>query len=362
MSRQIIYCCFISFLMLLFACKDDNSSGANFDQTTLLTDLYEQVISPTINEFKGESEELDNTIQKLVQTPNLSNLESAQSQWKTTMLVWKKCQLFNIGEVEQTYLENRIQKWPINSTFILENINDTIALNSAFIEGIGSTAKGLSAIEYFIFSVDSSNSDIVSALGNNPRKLEYLAALSTNIKDKAADFELAWQDYSSAFKAATGNDFGASISLQVNEMVGELEKLNKNKIAKPAGLSGTVVNGSLVEAMRSEYSKELIVSTIENLKATFVSNDTQYSGFDDYIDYTKAEFAGEPLSDKIISQIDQCIEAIESINGPLHTAVVDNPQEVADAREAILQLLVLIKVDLASSLSITITFSDSDGD
>jgi predicted lipoprotein len=359
MLKQTEYYCMVLLLLLFVAC---NEESVEFDQSNLLNDLSEQLIVPTIAKFKLQSVELDIAVQQFAQTPSEQNLEAVQNQWKKTMLVWKKCQLFDIGEVAQQYLGNRIQKWPVNQTFIEENIADTVVLDIDFIESIGATAKGLSAIEYFIFSNDLSNAEIATYLQNEPRRLDYLSALNSNLSQNASEFKTAWDDYLETFKSTTGNGFGASISLQVNEMVAVLERINKNKISKPAGLSGTVVDGDLVEAKRSDYSKALIIISLENLKSAFVSGDSKYLGFDDYLNSLEAEFAGEPLSTKILSQIDKCILALEQINEPLHTAVTEDAQAVADAREAILQLLVLVKVDLSSSLSITITFSDSDGD
>lgn len=362
MLKQATYSFLLIFLLSFIACKDKENSKGDFDQIALLSDLTDQVILPTISKFESNSTDLNNAIQQLAQSPNEQNLLEVQNQWKNTMLVWKKCQLFNIGEVEKTYLENRIQKWPINTTFIEGNIADTVALSNEFIEGIGSTAKGLSAIEYLIFNPDSGNTEIINIIQNEPRKLSYLSALGTNLVANAKAFNQTWNDYTETFKSATGNDIDASLTLLTNGMISELEKINKNKISNPAGLSGTVVEGDLVEAKRSEFSKELITSSLENLKSTFISKDTQYIGFDDYLDFLGAEFSKEPLSEKILSQIDKSITSVNQINGPLNKAVVDDAQNVAEAQKAILQLLVLIKVDMASSLSATITFSDSDGD
>lgn len=354
---------FLTLLLIIYNLTSCNSpTDKDFDQSDLLSDLSGKVIVPIVTDFKSESTALDKAVQQFVETPSEQNLEVVQDQWKTTILAWKKCQLFNVGDVAQTYLANRIQKWPVNKAFIEQNIADTVTIDSDFIDGIGSTAKGLSTIEYFVFNIDSSNAEIVAHLQSDVRRLDYLSAVATNLTEKAAAFEQAWSEYLETYKSATGNGFEASISLQVNEMVAVLERINKYKISKPAGLSGTVVNGDQVEAKNSEYSKELIISSLEGFKFAFVSSDKQYTGFDDYLDFTGAEFANEPLADKILTQIDLSIKAIEEINGPLHLAVRDDLQSVADAREAILQLLVLVKVDLASSLSITITFSDSDGD
>ena len=44
------------------------------------------------------------------------------------------------------------------------------------------------------------------------------------------------------------------------------------------------------------------------------------------------------------------------------SAVVESPDTVSAARDAVNDLLVLLKVDMANQMGFTITFSDNDGD
>jgi len=80
-------------------------------------------------------------------------------------------------------------------------------------------------------------------------------------------------------------------------------------------------------------------------------------GFDDFL-----AAQGSDLGPRITEQFHAALTAVRAIPDPLRVAIVEQPQTVQAAYQAVHQLLILLKVDLTNVLSVTVDFSDNDGD
>ena len=80
-------------------------------------------------------------------------------------------------------------------------------------------------------------------------------------------------------------------------------------------------------------------------------------GFDDLL-----AALGSPLAARITQQIQTTIAAVQAIPPPLRRAVVQHPEAVTAAYDAVKELLILLKVDMTNVLGVTVDFGDIDGD
>ena len=55
-------------------------------------------------------------------------------------------------------------------------------------------------------------------------------------------------------------------------------------------------------------------------------------------------------------------EALDAIDGPLSDAVVEDPESVEAAMDALTSLQRFFQIDVADALSIVVGFNDTDGD
>jgi predicted lipoprotein len=85
-------------------------------------------------------------------------------------------------------------------------------------------------------------------------------------------------------------------------------------------------------------------------------------GFDDYPQLKEASFQGVPLNEEISSQYDKCIALATAINTDFRTALVNDKPKMEALFLELKKLTVLIKVDLASAVGVTISYTDNDGD
>jgi predicted lipoprotein len=260
-------------------------------------------------------------------------------------------------------VHNQIKKWPINMTFIEKFITEEAdTIDEPFIESIGSTSKGLTVIEYLIFNPDLTDTAIAQRLAAEPRRMAYLVGLVENLHRKSQELLLMWvaegDNQAQAFIEAdfSANNVQGSISMLANEMIEEVEMIANAKLNYPRqGVYGDP-QPQAVESPYAQYSIPLAVNNLRGLQQTF------NAGLADYVDFLQANQSDVHLSEAINRQFEQAIAALEAVSPSLQAAVIEDPGTVEQAYNEVKALLVLFKVDLANQLSITITFSDNDGD
>lgn len=339
-------------------------SGLGFDREAMLGSIVDTVILPAHSALTADATALDQLARQFAAEPTPESLEALQSQWLTTELAWKRVELYEFPGM--LLIHNSIERRPARVAFIEGAIADAddealLQINAEFVESLGSTSKGLAAIEYLIFP-SGSDPPVVDRF-SDPARGAYLTALTGNLVRKTEELRGLWlpsgDNYALAFREndSEGADLQGSVSLLANEMIEMQEIVLRTKLGMPMGqTTDGVPQPHDVESYLSGASREMMIANVESLRDTFAA------GLDDYVDYLQRSGSEEPLSDAIRSQFGAVLSTLNAIDQPLQAAVTESPEEVDAVYEAMLDLLVLLKTDMAGVLGITVTFSDSDGD
>lgn len=330
------------------------------DRRALLTRIVEQVILPHHQALVEESALLEQRVQQFADDPTVDTLAAAQAQWHTTAAAWAQVEPFSLRFT--MLATGQIKKWPINTKFIEEFIAETATIDEPFIASIGATAKGIGAIEYFLFSPTLTADEIVATLAVTPQRLAYPVALTQNLTNAAEALYALWapegENGAQRFIDAdfSENNVQGSISMLTNELIVLLETMVKTKVEYP--LRGVMADPQ-PQAVESPYagaSWPLMVANLRTVQQVF------QAGLGDYLDQMAVTPRTPTLSAAINTQLEATIAAMEALTLPLEVAVIEDPAPVRAVRDEIKDLLVLLKVDMANQLGITVTFSDNDGD
>lgn len=364
MNRKLLL---LLTIVLLTACSAF-PGGSRFDRGAMMQNLSTNIALPMINDFAAQSEALVQTAHAFRNNPSDATLTAMRDQWKVTALAWERAEVLKL-DADMTLI-SQIDKWPSNQQFIEDFIAGDQPINVSFVSGVGSTAKGLPAVEYLLFVPDTDDATVIEQL-SAPARTEYLVATAENLRDNAVALQKFWaadgDDYVGKFASAEldDGDLQSSVSMAVNEMVVVLEWLQTKELAVPLGSkSYGEPFPEAAESWRSATSNENMLANLESIKLMFTGDTAagEGIGFEEYLDAVDAKYEDIPLSQAINNQIDEAIAAVTKINRPIFTAVTEDKANVEAAREAVHKLVVLIKNDMASQLGITITFNDSDGD
>ena len=347
-------------LLILTGCVTTAATPTTFDRRAMLTDIVETTILPGHEAFISETEQLAQQAEQFQAEPTADNLAAVQAQWRATADQWAQIEPF--GFRFTMVVRGQIKKWPINTRFIEKFIVEQETIDEPFLDSIGSTSKGLTAIEYLLFGSLEAPADPLTMLTNQPQRMAYLVAASQNLHRKAEELYALWsaegENQAQAFIEAdfSGNELQGSISMLTNELIELSEKIANDKLNYPRkGVYGE----PQPETVESPYGNHSLPLAIANLRGL---HQIYQTGFDDYLDFLALSSPDDPLSQKIDAQFTTAITALEAIDQPLAEAVLDQPETVEAAYNEVKNLLVLIKVDMANQLGVTVTFSDNDGD
>lgn len=339
----------------------------NFDRHAMLQNLTDSVILPAHEEFATRTADLVQATQTLSDEPTEANLEATQQAWQEALIAWQPLMLYEVDNIRLTVTRSGINKWPPNTAFIEDFIAQRDAVDAEFVGSVGATSRGLPVLEYLLFDPAGDNAAVLAALNARPQRMQYVVATAQALNNDAKTLLQFWspdsENYAAEFIArdSSGEVMQSAVSELSNELVNTLETLVQTRLGDPLGRSnGGEAQPELAEAVLSGASLPAIVSTIDAFQKTFTGDEGM--GFDDYLDSLEMDTADKPLAERIVQQSDSTIAALEAIDAPLHMAVVEQPEQVEAAYEEARSLLVLVKVDMAGTLGVTLTFGDADGD
>ena len=336
-----------------------------FDRRAMLQSLVDQVVLPGQSAFIHAADDLLARAEAFLAAPDADTLASLQEAWRGASNAWREIAMLTF-DLRVTALHNQIDKPPLNVEFVEDFLNGDATINEKAVNGLGSTTRGLPAIEYLIFAPDSSPEGIVASL-DDPRRADYLRALAQNIAGKSAELRHAWspegRDYAKRFVNAdqAAGKIQGSINMLANKIYEWLAASLEMWLGDPAGITtGEEPQPELVESPRSRHSLAQIKHNLIGLRRLYTGGDGL--GLDDYLDYFGAQAESMPLSQMIKERFDAALAAADNIETPLYDAVSEDAESVAALYEAMRQLLIPLRVDMKSQLGIVLTFSDRDGD
>ena len=295
--------------------------------------------------------------QEFKNNPTTETLLGVTTSWQEAFLAWKQLEPYTLGSVTLSFFHNRIQRWPIDPELIESEINSENEIDASFISMIGATRKGYSTAEYLLLNDPLENT--LSNFTNDDRRLTFLLALAQNISQESQSLLNAWQSIEVEFKTALSTSVNGSQNRLFNSMLAYLEFVKNTKLEE--ALNSQDADTTLFEAHRSGLSKEAIEQNISSLRATYTGNfgAVDSFGFEEYLVQT---LNNPTLNTEIIQSFDAVTAALSDISGSLENALINNPSQLENIREALSNLVTLLKADYSSAANIIVTFSDNDGD
>ena len=354
----------LSGLVLLFIACDKKKSPAPalslMEQRSLqLANLDANGGTPNHVSFADACAQLLQLTETFAQDQSLSNLEALRSQWKITAELFKRCELYKIGDVSNSFIHYPIYRWPINSDILEDSLSTSTQVNEVYISTLGSHLVGLGSIEFILFERDASSTlDLLLA---EPKRMDFLVEVTRYLSQLANDLDGIWANYSPSFVLATESGLNGGQNQMINSLVFFLEEASKVKLGKPLGeTNGGIPDSTFFEAHRSRHSLALMRVGFDEWKHCYngeFPGSTDNYGFDDYLESLDRSDLVEAIQNGI-DNVDSALASLSFLEDDLTTA---NSKVVA-LQNTYSELSVLFKTDLASAIGATITVNDTDGD
>ena len=365
MKRLKSYIFVLLALILFGSCGPDKVDEIEYSD--LFQNVADNIVVPRYTNFELALADLSAELNSFDAT-EVSSLEMLQQKFLDAYLSWQSVSAFEFGPAAETnaLLRANINTFPTNPSKIESNIeNNDYNLDAAS----NYSAKGLPALDYMLFHTNQN--ELMQELMEESR-IAYM-------KDCVADMKLrldyvvnSWDAYRNIFVTSQGNDQSSSLSLLFNYFLFDYEQIKRNKFALPAGFATAFgipisMDTSKVEGLYSGTSFELIAANLTALERVYLGvgeNGVDGVGIYEMLkEYNAVSTVVDgDLSEAIANQFVICKDLVNQFSNNLPYEIVNNISQVQETSNELQKMVPMIKNDMRSYFSVTVTLGDSDGD
>ncbi len=375
---------------------DNGGSTTSFDESALLANLVDNVMTPTFVAFKEQAEKNSTTlaaycdIEKSVaagdsaEQARIDALATAQSSWRITTALWQQAELMQIGPLaaNEGELRNLIYSWPAKSTcgvdqdtaYFEDGVINLDQSRPYDIKSRTATRRGLVSLEHLLFSSELDHScsianDALADWNSRPdgerrvARCEFALEVANDLVDNSKVLLERWQGetgYAVELKKAgePDNSFDsahAAVNVITNAMFYADKQLKDYKLAIPLGyFSNSCGLVSCAEDVESPVSANSLANMKANLAAfekLFTGNGSEAentTGFDDFLDFE----SGSDIKEAMLKGIQDSNAAIDAINGNLQQALVNEKEKVEHTHAKVKDITDHLKHDFINKLAL----------
>ena len=358
----------------VWGCFDSGNGdeAVDFDRAAMLANLADRLILPAYARLEAETGALRDAVGELAEAPDSARGAAAREALREAWLAWQDASIYEVGPAMKAGLRQRINTFPTNASKIEANA----ASGTWKLESVSNyEAKGFPALDYLLNGRGGSMDSLIASLEDSARggnRGKYLEDVAGEIADQAAAVRAGWagegegDGYRETFVSKLGTDIGSSLGELVNQFTFDYEILKNPRIGIPLGVKTLGVPlPEKVEAYYGGYSAALAKAHLAALENFFRGRDASGSdglGFDDYLAALGTRYEDGQLHQAILDRFAAARDALAEVEDPLSRAIQEEKPKVEAAYQEIQQMVVLIKTDMPSAFTVSLTYQDSDWD
>ena len=369
---------FFLITLILFACGGNGSEPSPADNTkdrkVILTHLADNIVVPSYENFLSVFSMMIQKADAFTTSPDQTSLSDFRDAWVDAYLEWQKVELFEFGPANKYTLRNFLNIYPADVDGIVSNMNDPsvdLDLPAAYAK------QGFPALDYLINGVGYDDAAIITYYTTDPdaaKRTAYVNRITTRMSSLINNVVSEWKGaYRDTFINKTGLDIGSSTGEVVNAYVLHYERyIRSGKIGIPSGAAIGSSGVPFPEKVEAFYKKDISLALAKNAHqacADFFNGknkvtDEEGPSFKSYLDALGAKDAatGTLLSEIVNNQFGTINAELGQLSPDLVAQIETENQEMVDTYAAMQKLVRILKVDMTSAMSVTITYTDNDGD
>lgn len=362
--------------VMLFSCVDSTEKQEipkeNSDRKEMLKFWVEEMILPSYSKFDQELQKMVVSADQFVNNPTESNLQALRNNWVQAYVSWQTVELYEVGPAEKYTLRNFFNIYPSNVSGIENNINSsTLNLNLPS----NYDKQGFPALDYLINGVANEDSKILEFYTDSEKGENRRAYLNTLVNRMDMLLNQVITDWNGPAKdefiSKTGLDIGSSTASMVNAYVLYYERhVRSGKFGIPSGAtlasSGTP-NPEKIEAFYKQEISLLLAKTAHQAFSDFFNgkgNSKQGPSLKTYLLAIGAKdpSTGKFLTEYINEQLTVISNLLNGLSENLYQQILTDNNSMIQVYQEMQKAVRILKVDMTSAMSITITYTDNDGD
>jgi predicted lipoprotein len=375
MTRLKTYPRFFTLMItiLLSSCggsgSDPSPEDNNADRKLMLTHWADNIVVPAYADFKVKLDVMVSKGEAFAASPDNTSLSEFRSAWVDAYAEWQKVELFEFGPANRYTLRNFFNIYPASVSGIASNIDNPtvdLALPTSY------DRQGFPALDYLLNGVGANDTEILAYYTTDTdasKRIDYIKRITarmTSLLDKViTDWSGSYRD---TFISKTGLDIGSSTGEVVNAYVLYYERyVRSGKIGIPSGAAIASAGVPHPETVEAFYKKDIsltLAKTAHQAAADFFNGkgETEGPSFKTYLDALNAKDESTLLSTIINDQFTAITNKLNALSPNLYEQIETNNQAMIDTHTEMQALVRMLKVDMTSAMSVTITYTDNDGD
>lgn len=342
------------------------------DRKAILTHWADQIIVPSYANYKTKQDVMIQKSVAFAAKPDAASLIAFRQVWVEAYTEWQKVELFDVGPASKRAIRNYMNIYPTSVTGITANMdNASVSLETS----VSFDKQGFPALDYLLNGVGKTDDEILSYYTDTvagAKRLAYIKRITDHMNELITGVIADWSGtYHDEFVTKTGTDIGSPMGELVNGFVLNYERyIRSGKFGIPSGamLNG-VVAAEKVEAFYKKDISKVLAQTAHQASSDFFNGKSVKTGetgpsFKSYLDALGAKDAatGKTLSEIITTEFGLGKAKIDALGANFYQQVLTNNQSMKDTYNELQKAVRMLKVDMTSAMSITITYTDNDGD
>lgn len=365
-------CAVLLAAVSVFSCNkssDGDKPKDDFDRKALLTHVADNIIIPAYTNFQTIFSEMKMAVEGFATAPDAAKLSALRLKWRAAYLAWQRVELFNFGPADNALLRNYFNIYPTDVTLLRSNISSG---RYNLDEVTNNKVQGFPALDYLLNGAGASDAEILANYTTAPdasRWKKYMTDVIASMNAKINKVVGDWKGtYRSQFISSDGTGAGSSLSLMVNEYIMNFERfLRSGKFAIPAGVMSGTPAPEKVEAFYSkDFGMELAKTALQASRDFYLGRSFTGATGTGLYSYLQALGKNNANLATLATGIDNQFGVLEtkmnSLGSSIYTAIVNNRTGVLALYDEFQKQVRYLKVDLASAIGITISYTDNDGD
>ena len=344
----------------------------------LLWSVWSHVVEPSLAQVEVHVAELKTAVESL-QSDSASTAARARTQeaWVEVMRAWQVMEVMQIGPAASSLkaiggenIREEIYSWPTTNPCRVDQVTVRLEFEASdFFDDALINAVGLDAVETALFSPANENSCSESsginregtwadmgAAGVAQARADLAAVLVTEIQADLSRLRTAWETGFAAqlSTAGAGSDRFDTTARGINAVYDGLFYLETfvkdRKLGWPLGLRdcGSADCTDAVESLMAGRSNEWLASNLEGFRTLYTGGGG--SGMYDLL----IAVGEEGLANDVLSKLDAADAAVATLTLGLNETAVSDPEDLANVHAAIKGVTDLLKVDIATVLSLSV--------
>jgi predicted lipoprotein len=358
-----------ALLLLALGCAPVSLSDGERRQA--LAQTTQEVILPTYADLSSTTGELKQKLEALEQSPDSGSLSEAREAYLVARVPLGESQAFDFGPAEELRSAAALDQQPIDVDKIEAELSGDAPLTPMHLRSIGANKRGLHGIEYVLFPEGDAPLEAALLADDEvgARRRQYALACATIVAESAAELEAAWQpdgdDYARRFSEPGGPDsvspdVQAGLDTLLNQAVFLTEVIANTKLGLPLGSkSGGEIEPAAQESERSGASLSDALASLRSVRNVYFGTRDGTVG----ASLSQLVRGKSPSADVHARQaLDEAERQLRDVPEPLTDALIDAPETVTAALEALKSLKRVLATEVLGTLGASLKFNDNDGD